>query len=135
MTGDPVYQQPSTALPAPARNRTRLLRQSIVQAESATHYEQTVGHIVRSPKSKFLQSAVNVQGAYFQIGRLVLTGADEPFHRGPFAEAEEMRLGCPTSNSRQQTNHEQCAQWRTHETTLGAVLCATQGQMTQRNCL
>src|ERR1700704_3680940 len=98
MAGVAVNEQPSSALPSPTRS-TRLSRQCIVYAESTAHNNQTVSDIVRNPKSKFLQAAVYIQCAYFQINWLVLLGTDEPFDSSPFPKTDDMRLGDSAGNS------------------------------------
>src|SRR5208283_982599 len=90
-SGDAVNQQPTAALPLPARGVGagigRLSGQRIVHPKRAPHHKQAIRQLVWSPGSVFLESRIHKQRTYFQV-ELLLSSCVGPFGGNPFSKSD-----------------------------------------------
>jgi len=121
--GDPprntIDQKPSTPLPLPARHSTAFIGQAVIQAEHALYDKESVGHLVWCSCGVFLQARIDIECADLQIQGPILDGTSEPFHSGPLAEADDMRLDDRQSGNRpHQENAQESVKFNTHGPSL-----------------
>jgi hypothetical protein len=90
----PVTRLTSSHPPRPQRQRSSevFLRQGIIYAQDALHYESAVGRVVRRTGGEFFGLAIYQQRADFQLDRRVFIFSDHPLDRRLLAESDRVLL-------------------------------------------
>src|ERR1700678_367017 len=112
MSGDAIDDEPSPALPSPARGR--FLGQSIIHANDQSHYEHLFGFFMRNAESKFLQPRINIQRPDLQILGMILVEIEGRLDVGPFSESDDVWLGGSQGRGREKEKAECDAKNKTH---------------------
>jgi hypothetical protein len=96
-----VHQQPSSALPLPARSR--FLRQPIIHAKGSSYDEQSFRNLVRRTHEIFLDSSIHQECPYLhrQRPRASLKRC-KPLHSHPFSKPNHVHFACCSCRHGQQ---------------------------------
>jgi hypothetical protein len=55
------------------RRWPRLLRETVIEAESAADHEQAIGNLMRSAEGEFLHVSINDKGTHFESNELFIS--------------------------------------------------------------